>query len=252
MNAPACSSPLPTPASSVAAEGCVISSAVSMPRVRLMKAQEFEAQLSGQAIRRRAEAHADQIVKDTLVRAAEIEAAARVKGEQIGLQRYAEALASLEDARNTFARDAERQLIASVFSVVRQLLPMLPGNLITEDIVMQLIRSDARSRAIRLIVPVAQIEYARSQLDAWRLVAGSARGPFSIEVTGDAELQPDVCILKSEFGSVTATLSQQLAALEKSARNALEASLEKPLLGKPRSPARANAASSAKGADDHA
>ena len=229
-----------------------MSNAVSMPRVRLMKAQEFDAQLSGQAIRKRAEARADQIVKETLVRAADIEAAARAKGEQIGLQRYADALTSLEQARNTFARDAEKQLIASVFAVVRQLLPTLPNNLITEDIALQLIRADARSRAIHLIVPIAQLEYARSQIDTWRLAAGSARGPFSIEVKGDAQLQPDVCILKSEFGSVTAILSEQLAALEKSARNALEMSLEKPLANKPRPLGRVNAASRAEGADDSA
>lgn len=247
MNSPSFDSLLPT-----AAEQWVAVSTVSMPRVRLMKALEFEAHLGGHAIRKRAQAHADQIVKDTLLRAAEIEAVARAKGEQLGLQRYADALACLEQSRNTFARDAERQLIASVFSVVRQLLPLLPGNLVTEDIVLQLIRADARSRAIQLIVPIAQIEYARSQLQIWRLQAGSARGLFSIEVAGDAQLHSDVCILKSEFGSVTANLSEQLAALEKSAMNALAASVDKPLPGKPRASARVNAASIAKGADDNA
>lgn len=229
---------------------------VSMPRVRLVKAKEFAAHLSAQAIRKRAETRADQIVKETLVRAAEIEVAARLKGEQIGLQRYADALVSLNQARNTFARDAESQLIASVFSVVRQLLPTLPANLITENTVIQLIRRDARSRAIQLIVPTAQMEYANSQLDVWRLAAGSAREPFSLEVKADAELDADVCVLKSEFGSVTANLSEQLATLEKSARTALDSSTAKSqpssCVGKRRPPVRAEAASTAEGVDGDA
>jgi flagellar biosynthesis/type III secretory pathway protein FliH len=236
-------------------EAAVVS-AVSMPRVRLVKANEFEAHLSAQAIRKRAEAHADKIVKETLVRAAEIEAAARIKGEQIGLQRYADALVSLDQARSSFARDVENQLIASVFSVVRQLLPTLPAKLITEDIVTQLIRSDARSRAIQLIVPIAQVEYANSQLDVWRLAAGSARGLFSIEVKGEAQLDPDVCILKSEFGSVTANLSEQLAALEKSARAALDSSSAQSQpstqVNMPRPSGRVKAMSTSEGVDGNA
>jgi flagellar biosynthesis/type III secretory pathway protein FliH len=238
--------------------GTAVASAVSMPRARLVKAKEFEAHLSAQAIRKRAEAHADQIVKETLMRAAEIEAAARIKGEQIGLQRYADALASLDQARGSFARDVESQLIASVFSVVRQLLPTLPAKLITEDIVIQLIRSDARSRAIQLIVPIAQVEYANSQLDVWRLAAGSARGLFSIEVKGKAQLDPDVCILKSEFGSVTASLSEQLAALEKSARAALDSSSAQPQsqpstqVNAPRASGAVKAVSTSEGVDGNA
>lgn len=236
--------------------GAATVSTVSMPRVRLVKAKEFEAHLSAQAIRRRAEARADQIVKETLVRAAEIEAVARIKGEQIGLQRYADALVSSDQARSSFARDVENQLIASVFSVVRQLLPTLPAKLITEDIVIQLIRSDVRSRAIQLIVPMAQVEYANSQLDVWRLLAGSARGPFSIEVKGDAQLDADVCILNSEFGSVTANLSEQLAALEKSARAALEASSAKQQpskhVNKPRASGRVKAMSASEEVDGNA
>jgi len=243
-------------------------SAVSMPRVRLVKAKEFEAHLSAQAIRKRAETRADQIVKETLVRAAEIEVAARVKGEQIGLQRYVDALVLLSQAKNTFERDAESQLIASVFSVVRQLLPALPANLITENMVTQLIRNDARSRAIELIVPLAQTEFANAQIDVWRVAAGNARGPFLLEVKGDAQLDSEVCILKSEFGSVTANLSEQLAALEKSARTALNSpsassalsassasSVEQPLstrMIKPRLPVRAKAASSSEGVDGNA
>ena len=243
-------------ADSPSVETSSAASAVSMPRVRLVKAKEFEAHLSAQAIRKRAETRADQIVKVTLVRAKEIEAAACVKGEQIGLQRYADALVSLDQARNTFARDAESQLIASVFSVVRQLLPTLPASLITENTVIQLIRQDARSRAIQLIVPTAQVEYANSQLDVWRLAAGSARGPFSLEVKGDAQLDSEVCILKSEFGSVTANLSEQLAALEKSARTALDSSPVQPpastRVSKPRPPVRTKAASTFEGIDGNA
>jgi flagellar biosynthesis/type III secretory pathway protein FliH len=210
-----------SPAVHSADSSFALASAVSMPRVRLVKSKEFEAQLSAQSIRKRAEARADLIVKETLARAAEIEAAARIKGEQIGLRRYADDLLALDQARKTFASDVESQLIASVFSVVRQLLPTLPANLITEDTVVKLIRGDARSRAIQLMVPPTQVAYASSQIDAWRLAAGNARGPFSIEVKGDAHLGPDVCILKSEFGSVSASIHEQLAALEESARAAL-------------------------------
>lgn len=199
----------------------VLATTVSMPRVRLVKSKEFEAQLNAQSIRKRAEERADLIVKETLVRAAEIEAAARIKGEQIGLRRYAGDLLALDQARKTFASDVESQLIASVFSVVQQLLPTLPANLIMEDTVINLIRGDARSRTIQLIVPPAQVAYACSRIEAWRGAAGSARGSFSIEVKGDAQLGPDVCMLKSEFGSVSANIHEQLAALEESASAAL-------------------------------
>ena len=243
-------------ADSPSVETSSAASAVSMPRVRLVKAKEFEAHLNAQAIRKRAETRADQIVKETLVRAAEIEVAARVKGEQIGLQRYADALVSLDQARNTFTRDAESQLIASVFTVVRQLLPTLPASLISENTVIQLIRQDARSRAIQLIVPIAQVEYANAQLDVWRQAASGARGPFSLEVKGDAQLDSEVCILKSEFGSVTANLSEQLAALEKSARTALDSSSEKlppsTRVSKPRPPGRVKVASTSEGVDGDA
>lgn len=218
-----------------------------MPRLRLVKAKEFDAHLSAQAIRKRAEARADQIIKDTLARAAEIEAAARVKGEQIGLQRYADALMSLDQARGTFVSDAEQQLISSVFSVVKQLLPTLPAHLVTEDIVVQLIRRDAHSRNIQLLVPISQFEYATSQLDSWRLEVGAARGPFSIEVKGDTKLDADVCVLKSEFGSVTANLAEQLAAMEKSARAAFSSSVTKP-----RVISRAKAAGNAEGVEGNA
>lgn len=234
---------------------------VSMPRLRLVKAKEFEAHLSAQAVRKRAEARADQIIKDTLARAAEMEAAARIKGERIGLQRYADALMSLDEARKTFVGDAEQQLVSSIFSVVKQLLPTLPAHLVTEDIVVQLIRRDAKSRAIQLIVPMSQLEYATSQLDAWRLEAGVARGPFSIEVKGDALLEVDVCVLKSEFGTVTANLAEQLSALEKSARAAFASSTTSapavvPMpVTKPRAAGRAKVASAtsvAEGAEDNA
>lgn len=218
-----------------------------MPRLRLVKAKEFDAHLSAQAIRKRAEARADQIIKDTLARAAEIEAAARVKGEQIGLQRYADALMSLDQARGSFVSDAEQQLISSVFSVVKQLLPTLPAHLVTEDIVAQLIRRDAHSRDIQLFVPISQLEYATSQLDSWRIEAGAARGPFSIEVKGDARLDVDVCVLKSEFGSVTANLAEQLAAMEKSARAAFSSSVTKP-----RAMSQAKTAGNAEGVEGNA
>lgn len=218
-----------------------------MPRLRLVKAKEFDAHLSAQAIRKRAEARADQIIKDTLARAAEIEAAARVKGEQIGLQRYADALMLLDQARGSFVSDAEQQLISSVFSVVKQLLPTLPAHLVTEDIVAQLIRRDAHSRDIQLFVPISQLEYATSQLDSWRIEAGAARGPFSIEVKGDARLDVDVCVLKSEFGSVTANLAEQLAAMEKSARAAFSSSVTKP-----RAMSQAKTAGNAEGVEGNA
>jgi flagellar biosynthesis/type III secretory pathway protein FliH len=237
----------PTQSAPINLAGPPLAEAVSMPRLRLVKAKEFDAHLSAQAIRKRAEARADQIIKDTLARAAEIETAARAKGEQIGLHRYADALMSLDQARGTFVSDAEQQLISSVFSVVKQLLPTLPAHLVTEDIVVQLIRRDAHSRNIQLLVPMSQLEYATSQLDSWRLEAGAARGPFSIEVKGDAQLDVDVCVLKSEFGSVTANLAEQLAAMEKSARAAFSSSVTKP-----RAMSRAKAAGNAEGVEGNA
>lgn len=201
-----------------------VAASVSMPGLRLVKAKDFAAQLSAQVIRKRAEANADQLIKDTLVRAAGIETAARLKGEQIGLQQYAAALLALEEARKCFAHNAEKQLVVSVFAVVRQLLPTLPDHLLTEEIAVQLIRRDTMSRTIQLFVPPPQLEYAASRLDAWRHEAGGARVTFSIEVKGDGRLAPDVCVLKSEFGSVTANLAEQLAALEKSAQAALSSS----------------------------
>ena len=198
-----------------------LAASVSMPVLRLVKAKEFEVQLSVQAIRKRAETNADQLIKDTLARAAAIEAAARLKGEQKGLQQYAESLAALETARSNFTRDAEHQLVSSVFAIVKQLLPTLPEHMITEDIVLQLIRCDAKSRAIKLFVPQAQLEYATSRMDAWRLEAAESRPAFSIEVKFDGSLAPDMCVLKSEFGTVTANLAEQLNAMEASARAAL-------------------------------
>jgi flagellar biosynthesis/type III secretory pathway protein FliH len=254
MNSMESLSPSPTTPIDLAKPSLV--GTVSMPRLRLVKAKEFEAHLGAQAIRKRAEARADQIIKDTLTRAAEMEAAARVKGERIGLQRYADALMSLDEARKSFAHDAEQQLISSVFSIVKQLLPTLPAHLVTEDIVVQLIRRDAHSRDIQLIVPMSQLEYATSQLESWRLEAGVARGPFSIEVKGDAQLDVDVCVLKSEFGSVTANLAEQLAALEKSARAAFASSATKPLAPthatKPRATNQAKTAGNHDGAENNA
>ncbi len=188
-----------------------------MPVLRLVKAKEFEAHLSAQAIRKRAEAHADQLIKDTLVRAAAIEAAARLKGEQKSLLQYAESVAALETARSSFVHDAEHQLVASVFAIVKQLLPTLPEHLVAEDIVLQLIHHDTKSRAIKLFVPPAQLEYAASRTDAWRVEAAESRSAFSIEVKSDGSLATDMCVLKSEFGTVTANLAEQLNAMEASA-----------------------------------
>jgi flagellar biosynthesis/type III secretory pathway protein FliH len=200
-------------------DGAEVTFAKNVSRIvpRLVKAAEFDAQLSAQAIRKRAEMKADQIIKETLERAAKIEEAARYKGEQLGLQRYATAMLELEQARNRFAREAELQLVKSVFSVVKQLLPSLPANVIVEDLALQLIRREGRSRAVQLRVSPAQVEYATTRVAAWSHEGRAGHATIVIEIKADASLDADTCVLKSEFGTVTARLVEQLGALEKNA-----------------------------------
>lgn len=184
---------------------------------RVMKAHEFDAQLSAQAVRQRAEAKAEQIVKNTLERAVKIEEAARQKGERLGLEKFSLQLVELEQAKLRFERDAELQLIQHVFSVVRQLLPSIPVNMVTDDIVRQLIRREGRGRSLQLRVAPSQLEFALGRADGWCREAKGDGARVAIEIKADASLAPDSCVMKSEFGSVTACLSDQLDILEKNA-----------------------------------
>jgi type III secretion system HrpE/YscL family protein len=184
---------------------------------RVMKAYEFDAQLSAQAIRQRAEAKAEQIVKTTLERAVKIEEAARQKGERLGLEKFSLQLVELEKAKLRFERDAEQQLIQHVFSVVRQLLPSIPSNMVTDDIVRQLIRREGRGRSLQLRVAPSEVDFAVGRADAWCREAKDDGARIAIEIKADASLAADSCVMKSEFGSVTACLADQLDILEKNA-----------------------------------
>jgi type III secretion system HrpE/YscL family protein len=184
---------------------------------RVMKANEFDAQLSAQAIRQRAEAKAEQIVKTTLERAVKIEEAARQKGERLGLEKFSLQLVELEQAKARFERDAEQQLIQHVFSVVRQLLPSIPSNMVTDDIVRQLIRREGRGRSLQLRVAPSEVEFATGRADAWCREAKDDGARIAIEIKADASLAADSCVMKSEFGSVTACLADQLDIIERNA-----------------------------------
>jgi flagellar biosynthesis/type III secretory pathway protein FliH len=194
---------------------------VSVVGARLMKAADFDAQLSAQAVRTRAQAKADDIVKNTLERATKIEGAARDKGERLGLERYAAAMLELESARTQLLEHAEPQLIQYVFSVVRQLLPSLPANLVTESMVLQLIRRESRARGVQLRVSPSELEFALSRCEQWRNQGKNGTMTIAIEVKPDAALEPGTCVMKSEFGTVTARIREQLDVLEQNALAAI-------------------------------
>lgn len=235
-----------------AQEGPKAASTARVFGARLVKAADFDAQLSAQAIRKRAEAKAEQIVQVTLERAARIEEAARQKGQQLGLEKFAVQLAELEQTKLRFERDAEQQLIQHVFAVLRQLLPSIPSNLVTDSIVRQLIRREGRGRRLQLRVAPGELEFALSRAEAWSLEGKDDGVRMTIEIKADASLAPDTCVMKSEFGSVTASLSAQLDILEKNAVSAIAFVEESPVpaLPKPRAK-RAKAAVDA-GANQHA
>jgi flagellar biosynthesis/type III secretory pathway protein FliH len=194
-----------------------VAASVRVTGARVMKAHEFEAQLSAQAIRQRAEAKAEQIVKTTLERAVKIEEAARIKGERLGLEAFSQQLVELEQTKLRFEREAEQQLIQHVFSVVRQVLPSIPSNLVTDDMVRQLIRREGRGRSLQLRVSPGEVEFALGRAEAWCREARDDGTRIAIEIKADASLPANSCVMKSEFGSVTACLADQLDILEKNA-----------------------------------
>jgi type III secretion system HrpE/YscL family protein len=140
-------------------------------------------------------------------------------GRQEGVMRYQEELFLLEASRKTLRDSLTGETISHVFAVIEQLLPHIPKGAITENLVRDLLKRVRGSGAVELRVNPEQIEFCQISLASWTDAA-----PMPVNLKADPSLANDECVIVGDSGSLKASLSEQIKALQYTIRASLRMS----------------------------
>jgi type III secretion protein L len=177
----------------------------------VLRAAEVPLLANAQLLRDRLE----QLNEDAAQRIAAAEQDARVQGyvqgrEQATLEARDEiSQAVLELAQKAAqSREALRGEVAALaLQVVRKVLGQLPAEGVLTALAETAARDMLPAQALTLVVPADQCEAVRAQLAA-AADADAAQPRFDVQP--DADCQPGVCRIETEFGTVDASLEAQL------------------------------------------
>jgi type III secretion system HrpE/YscL family protein len=140
-------------------------------------------------------------------------AAAEADGRREGVNRFQASLLAVEQERAGLRDAMTAEAISHVFAVVNQLLPHISKEVVTENLVRDVLKRVRGTIAIELRVNPDQLPFVQTSLKSWIKDAA-----MSIVVKADAALKDDECIVMSESGSLKASLTEQIDALEKTIR----------------------------------
>jgi type III secretion system HrpE/YscL family protein len=144
---------------------------------------------------------------------------AAADGRQEGVMRYQEELFLLEASRKTLRDSLTGETISHVFAVIEQLLPHIPKGAITENLVRDLLKRVRGSGAVELRVNPEQIEFCQISLASW-----TDGAPMPVNLKADPSLANDECVIVGDSGSLKASLSEQIKALQHTIRASLRMS----------------------------
>jgi type III secretion system HrpE/YscL family protein len=140
-------------------------------------------------------------------------------GRREGVMRYQEELFLLEASRKTLRDSLTGETISHVFAVIEQLLPHIPKGAITENLVRDLLKRVRGSGAVELRVNPEQIEFCQISLASW-----TDGAPMPVNLKADPSLANDECVIVGDSGSLKASLSEQIKALQHTIRANLQMS----------------------------
>lgn len=177
----------------------------------LVKAELFNALQSVDDIISQGRAAVAQTLAQAERDAEALRAQAFVRGQQDGVNQYAEKLLELDAAMADIERRAEKKIVSHVFAVLRELIPSLPADHVTQSQVLAMLRHVQAGRSIEVRVHPLRASAATKQIAVWKQQVPSVA---RFEIKSDAALAEDECEVVSEFGTLKASVNQQLTALE--------------------------------------
>jgi type III secretion system HrpE/YscL family protein len=178
-------------------------------KARVISAAEAAQLMSAAETLRLARVEAAALVAQATEASRALRETAVAEGKQEGVVRYQEALFALEVNKKNMRETLTAETITHVFAVIDQLLPHIPKGAITESLVRDLLKRVRGSGAIELRVNPAQIEFCQTSLTNW---ADGAAAPVTLKA--DATLASDECVIVGDSGSLKASLSEQMKALQ--------------------------------------
>jgi type III secretion protein L len=189
------------------------------PDRRIVRAEDYQAWVEGQAFLEAAKAHAREI--ETEARAAY--EAEKARGYEDGLA--AAAMKAAEQQLDTIAQTVawfervEGQMAELVIQATEKILGELDDVELVKRVVHSAMRVMRNQRQVTLRVAPELVEPVQKRLAE---IMADYPGVTFVDVAPDARLRRGGCILESELGVVDATLELQLEALRRSLRRAFQ------------------------------
>jgi type III secretion system HrpE/YscL family protein len=190
-----------------------------LANARVISADDAARLMSAVETLRRAREEAAALLAKANEDARILREAAAAEGRQEGVMRYQEALLLLEASRKTMRDSLTGETISHVFAVIEQLLPHIPKGAVTESLVRDLLKRVRGSGAVELRVNPEQIEFCQISLASW-----TDGAPMPVNLKADPSLANDECVIVGDSGSLKASLSEQIKALQNTIRANLQMS----------------------------
>jgi type III secretion system HrpE/YscL family protein len=184
-----------------------------LANARVVSADDAERLMSAVETLRRAREEAAVLMAKANEEARILRETALAEGRQEGVMRYQEALFLLEASRKNMRDSLTGETISHVFAVIEQLLPHVPKGAITESLVRDLLKRVRGSGAVELRVNPEQIEFCQISLASW-----TDGAPMPVNLKADPSLANDECVIVGDSGSLKASLSEQIRALQHTIR----------------------------------
>jgi type III secretion system HrpE/YscL family protein len=190
-----------------------------LANARVISADDAARLMSAVETLRRAREEAAALLAKANEEARILREVAAAEGRQEGVMRYQEALLLLEASRKSMRDSLTGETISHVFAVIEQLLPHIPKGAVTESLVRDLLKRVRGSGAVELRVNPEQIEFCQISLASW-----TDGAPMPVNLKADPSLANDECVIVGDSGSLKASLSEQIKALQNTIRANLQMS----------------------------
>lgn len=181
---------------------------------KLIPAEDFSKLVEAHEIVEMAQKDAERLAKESKEKCKTLEAKAKEKGRQEGLESFNEMIFSIDEQLKAMRHSLQQMVLPIALKAAKRIvgkqLEIFPETIV--DIVMQAIKPISESHQVTIYVNKEDKEYLDAEKPKLKEILQQAE-VLTIQERGDVE--KGGCIIKTESGMLNATIENQWRALER-------------------------------------